>query len=52
MLRDAFKLLGRDKPVTDEDIKAFSKSVDRNSDGKVSRAELYSIFNTILDVQK
>lgn len=40
-LIETFKKLGINKKVTESDLKHFMDILDKNDDGKVSRAELY-----------
>jgi Ca2+-binding EF-hand superfamily protein len=38
LISDAFKSLGRNKPASAEEIALFLKAVDKNGDGKISKA--------------
>lgn len=49
LITDAFGKLGHPREVTDEDVKKFGQAVDKNSDGKVSREELFQIFKQIVE---
>lgn len=47
VISDAFKQLGATRNVTDNDVKKFVGAVDKNSDGKVTKMELFEIFKKI-----
>lgn len=49
LITDAFGKLGQPRQVTDEDVKKFGQAVDKNSDGKISREELFQIFKQIVE---
>lgn len=41
--------MGTSKSVTDDDVKKFLGAVDQNSDGKINKQELFTIFKKIID---
>jgi Ca2+-binding EF-hand superfamily protein len=43
LITDAFSKLN------EEDVKKFAMAVDKNSDGKITRAELFAIFKQIIE---
>jgi len=47
MLSDVFKVLKLHRSVTSDDVRRFSKTVDANGDGKISKTELYNIFHLL-----
>ena len=47
MITDAFKQLGATRSVSEADVKKFVGAVDKNNDGKVTKAELFEIFKKI-----
>lgn len=47
VVADAFKQLGSTRSVNETDIKKFIGAVDKNSDGKVTKMELFEIFKKI-----
>jgi hypothetical protein len=49
LITDAFGKLGQPREVTDDDVKKFGQAVDKNSDGKISREELFQIFKQIVE---
>jgi len=49
LINDAFSKLGHPRQVTDDDVKKFGQAVDKNSDGKISRDELFQIFKQIVE---
>ena len=48
MINDAFKSLGRGKDVTNDDVTKFIKAIDRNSDGKIAKTELFEILKQLI----
>lgn len=46
---DTFKSSGDTRRITDEDVRKFVGEVDEDSDGKITRQELYAIFKKIID---
>ena len=49
MINDAFKSLGRGKDVTADDVNKFIKAIDKNSDGKIAKAELFEILKQLIN---
>lgn len=47
VITDAFKQLGQTRSVSDADVKKFVGAVDKNSDGKITKAQLFEIFKKI-----
>jgi Ca2+-binding EF-hand superfamily protein len=52
LLNDAYSQIGQTKSITDADVKKFSSAVDKNSDGKISKDELFEIFKRIVQSKK
>lgn len=52
LINDALKHMGQKKQVTESEVEQFVKCVDKNSDGKVSKVELFEIFKTVLNNSK
>ena len=48
MIADAFKHLSANRNVTENDVKKFVGAVDKNSDGKITKMELFEIFKKIV----
>ena len=49
LVTDAFSKLGTPRQVTEQDVQKFGHAVDKNSDGKISREELFIIFKQIVE---
>jgi Ca2+-binding EF-hand superfamily protein len=49
LITDAFSKLNQPRQVTEEDVKKFAMAVDKNSDGKITRVELFAIFKQIIE---
>jgi Ca2+-binding EF-hand superfamily protein len=49
VISDSFKNMNNNRSVTDDDVKKFLGAVDQNSDGKINKQELFSIFKRIID---
>ncbi len=41
LISDAFKSLGRNRQVKEEEVNQFIKAIDKNGDSKISKAELF-----------
>lgn len=41
LIKDAFKSLGRSREVTQQEVKQFIGAIDKNSDGKIAKSELF-----------
>ena len=44
VINDAFRNYGSNRSITDEDVKRFVQAVDVNSDGAISKDELFQVF--------
>lgn len=41
LINDALKHMGQPRQVTDNEVKQFVSAVDKNSDGKIAKTELF-----------
>lgn len=48
LINDAFKSLGRNKEVTNAEVNQFITAIDKNSDGKIAKSELFDILKQLL----
>jgi len=48
IIMDAFKSMNAQRNISDSDVKKFLGIVDRNSDGRISKEELFEIFKEII----
>lgn len=49
MINDAFKSLGRNREVKNDEVNQFVKAIDKNGDGKVSKSELFEILKKLIN---
>lgn len=49
LINDAFKSLGRNRDVKSEEVSQFVKAIDKNGDGKISKAELFEILKKLIN---
>jgi Ca2+-binding EF-hand superfamily protein len=47
LINDALKQLGPNRSVSKQEVQAFINAVDKNSDGKVAKPELFEIFKRV-----
>jgi Ca2+-binding EF-hand superfamily protein len=52
LLNDAYAQIGNPKVITDSDVKKFTSAVDKDSDGKITKTELFEIFKRIVSNKK
>lgn len=48
VINDAFRNSGCPRNITEDDIKKFVCSVDSNSDGSISKEELFLVFKKLI----
>lgn len=48
LIRDAFKSLGRNREVSPQEVNQFITAIDKNSDGKISKTELFEILKKLI----
>jgi len=48
IIMDAFKSMNAQRNISDSDVKKFLGIVDKNSDGRISKDELFEIFKEII----
>ena len=48
LINDAFKSLGRNRQVQPQEVDQFIKAIDKNSDGKISKPELFEILKKLI----
>jgi Ca2+-binding EF-hand superfamily protein len=48
LIRDAFRSLGRQREVSQSDVAQFVSVIDKNGDGKISKAELFDILKNLI----
>lgn len=41
LISDAFKSLGRNKEVSEQEVQQFITAIDKNGDGKIAKPELF-----------
>lgn len=49
LINDAFKSLGRNRSVKNEEVNQFVKAIDKNGDGKISKIELLEILKVLIN---
>jgi Ca2+-binding EF-hand superfamily protein len=49
LINDAFKSLGRNREVKSDEVNQFVKAIDKNGDGKISKAELFEILKKLIN---
>lgn len=48
LINDALKHMGQNRQVTQNEVQQFIQAVDKNSDGKVAKPELFEIFKKVI----
>jgi Ca2+-binding EF-hand superfamily protein len=48
LISDAFKSLGRNKQVKEDEVNQFIKAIDKNGDSKISKVELFEILKKLI----
>ena len=48
LINDALKHMGQNRKVTQQEVEQFIQAVDKNSDGKVAKPELFEIFKRVI----
>ena len=48
LINDAFKSLGRNRQVKEEEVNQFIKAIDKNNDAKISKPELFEILKKLI----
>lgn len=48
LINDALKHMGQNRSVTNQEVQQFINAVDKNSDGKVAKPELFEIFKRVV----
>ena len=48
LINDALKHMGQNRSVTQKEVEQFIQAVDKNSDGKVAKTELFEIFKRVV----
>jgi Ca2+-binding EF-hand superfamily protein len=48
LINDALKHMGQNRSVTNQEVQQFINAVDKNSDGKVAKPELFEIFKRVI----
>ena len=51
LISDAFKSLGRNREVTQQEVNQFITAIDKNSDGKIAKPELFEILKSLINSQ-
>ena len=49
LINDAFKSLGRNREVTQQEVKQFITAIDKNGDGKIAKPELFEILKQLIN---
>jgi len=49
LINDAFKSLGRNREVKNDEVGQFVKAIDKNGDGKISKSELFEILKKLIN---
>jgi len=49
LINDAFKSLGRNKQVTQQEVRQFIAAIDKNGDGKIAKPELFEILKKLIN---
>ena len=48
LISDAFKSLGRNREVSQEEVNQFIAAIDKNGDGKIAKPELFEILKQLI----
>ena len=48
LINDALKHMGQNREVTKAEVDQFVSAVDKNSDGKIAKPELFEIFKKVI----
>lgn len=48
LINDALKHMGQNRQVTQNEVQQFIAAVDKNSDGKIAKPELFEIFKKVI----
>ena len=48
LINDALKHMGQNRDVSKAEVDQFVQAVDKNSDGKIAKAELFEIFKKVI----
>ena len=48
LINDALKHMGQNREVTKAEVDQFVSAVDKNSDGKIDKPELFEIFKKVI----
>ena len=48
LFNDALKHMGQNRSVTEAEVQQFVSAVDKNSDGKIAKPELFEIFKRVI----
>ena len=48
LISDAFKSLGRNRQVKEDEVNQFIKAIDKNGDAKISKVELFEILKKLI----
>lgn len=49
LINDAFKSLGRNREVSQQEVKQFISAIDKNGDGKIAKPELFEILKQLIN---
>ena len=49
LINDAFKSLGRNREVTQQEVGQFIAAIDKNGDGKIAKPELFEILKQLIN---
>ncbi len=49
MINDAFKSLGRNRAVSQQEVLQFINAIDKNGDGKIAKPELFEILKRLIN---
>ena len=49
LINDALKHMGQNRQVSQAEVNQFIAAVDKNSDGKVAKGELFEIFKKVIN---
>jgi Ca2+-binding EF-hand superfamily protein len=49
LINDAFKSLGRNKQVSQQEVRQFIQAIDKNGDGKIAKPELFEILKKLIN---
>lgn len=49
LINDALKHMGQNRSVSQQEVDQFIKAVDKNSDGKIAKGELFEIFKRVVN---